>query len=104
MSTSKKEVTSQDVAETKSADPKTHKASNRPVWSLTVGRVECSIFEFDHDGKVSQSIGFTRSYFDKKANAMKRVPYYDRPDLADLKAALKAAEEYFHGKDAEEGD
>jgi hypothetical protein len=74
----------------------THGASKLPIWSLTINRVDASIWKYDHEDGATYSIAISRSYFDKKSNEVKRNHYFDLSDLADVRTISATAEEYIH--------
>lgn len=66
------------------------KPSKHPIWTRTINRVTASIWPNDK-GDSRHTTAVFRSYFDMKADAWKRVYYYDRADLLDMKIVVDEA-------------
>jgi hypothetical protein len=62
----------EDAAPAAGAAPRKQEASNRPVWTRQIGRVEASVWENLRNGEVVHSISIFRSFVDRKSGEKKR--------------------------------
>jgi hypothetical protein len=89
-STKDKQVPAQAEAPAAPEQHETHEASKRPVWSRSINRVDCSIWEHEQDGKARYTVAISRSYRDR-SNQWKRSYYFDKQDLDDVITVAREA-------------
>jgi len=78
----------------KAEAPQTHEASGkRPLWSRQLNRVQCSIWKHDQNGRTRYTTLIYRTYLDRRNNEWKRVYYFDKNDLKDVRSVTSEAED-----------
>jgi hypothetical protein len=82
------------IAEQAQPIPAQDAGGKRPIWSRQINRIDCSMWVQGLNGEQRYSIAITRSYLDKRAKSWKRVHYFDRQDLSDVRAVCAEAERH----------
>jgi hypothetical protein len=87
----------EDSAGEAETSPAQDAGGKRPLWSRQLNRVDCSLWKSGQNGAARYTVAITRSYLDKRSNAWKRVHYFDRQDLTDVRAVCDEAEKHIQG-------
>ncbi len=72
----------------------------RPIWSRNINRVNCAVWKHDQEEGTRYTVALYRSYLDRRNNEWKRVYYFDRQDLKDVRAVCNEAEAYIASLDS----
>src|SRR5689334_4694196 len=95
MKDSKKTAVADSVTEDTSVETDTQPhAKAGPIWTTESGRVRSAMFRHEQKGKVRFTVAVSRSYLSKKTGDWVDTHFFDRNDLADVKAVVDRATVY----------